>query len=104
MESTLVEKRIKPLTTEFERADLHWQLIRRVGDVAIFEGRADGRALEWEIIIVRIKRYPALHRGRSQWTHYEAYPTTPEWGRYGWTQNDQHRAWIKFNEICAKST
>ena len=89
---------MKTLPLQIVRAGLVWQQVARTADKAIYAGSIGGKVVEWEIIKIRV-REPESIRGSAELPKREVYPSSSEWGLYGWTINNEHRALNKYNQL-----
>ena len=90
------EKKLLPL--QFVRAGLVWNQVQRTHDKALYAGSLNGKIVEWECI--RVRTFP----GKTIFgTHYvserEKYPSSSDWGTYGFTHNDKGRAYAKYESL-----
>ena len=90
----------KPLKIHFQRGKFNYKQIAREKDVAIFEQAWRGSSepdICWEVVVIR------RHGGKTIKGHWvepsEFYPSSSEWGKYGFTFTDRDKAWDKFFEI-----
>ena len=92
----------EPLESDFQRGEFNYKQIAREGDVAIYEQTWRGcsePSVCYEVI--RIRR----HNGKEikgQWVEpSEFYPSSTEWGKYGFTFTDKEAAFAKLQKIAA---
>jgi hypothetical protein len=92
----------KPLKTHFQRGEFNYKQIAREKDVAIFEQTWRGRSepsVCWEVAVIR------RHNGKTIKRHWvapsEFYPSSTEWGKYGFTLINKDTAFAKLREIAA---
>ena len=90
----------KPLETHFQRGKFNYKQIAREKDVAIFEQAWRGSSepdICWEVVVIR------RHSGKTIKGHWvepsEFYPSSSEWGKYGFTFPNRDKARAKFFEI-----
>jgi len=90
----------KPLETHFQRGKFNYKQIAREKDVAIFEQAWRGSSepdICWEVVVIR------RHGGRTIKGHWvepsEFYPSSSEWGKYGFTFPNGDKAWDKFLKL-----
>jgi len=90
----------KPLETHFQRGKFNYKQIAREKDVAIFEQAWRGSSepdISWEVVVIR------RHGGRTIKGHWvepsEFYPSSSEWGKYGFTFPNGDKAWDKFLKL-----
>jgi hypothetical protein len=86
---------MKILTT-YSKNKHDFQLLHREGDLAIFKGknRATG-VVNWEII--KIQRHNGLTMAGVFMEAAEFAPSNEQWGRKGWTADNEQNAWRIFN-------
>ena len=91
----------KPLKTHFQRGEFNYKQIAREKDVAIFEQTWPGcfePSVCWEVAVIR------RHNGKTIKGHWvapsEFYPSSTEWGKYGFTFTDKEAAFAKLREIA----
>lgn len=93
---------MKILEKQFKANKFNFKQITRVGDAAIYQKTAvDGKALSIEVI--RIKSHNGYEIGGVQIPASEVYPSSSQWGLYGWTYNRMEDAEKKFNAIKPKT-
>jgi hypothetical protein len=90
----------KLLETQFQRGGFSYKQIAREKDVAIFEQawrRSSEPSICWEVVIIR------RHSGKTIKGHWvepsEFYPSSSEWGKYGFTFPNRDKALAKFFEM-----
>jgi len=90
----------KPLETHFQRGKFNYKQIAREKDVAIFEQAWRGSSepdICWEVVVIR------RHSGKTIKGHWvepsEFYPSSSEWGKYGFTFPNGDKAWDKFLKL-----
>jgi hypothetical protein len=95
----------KPLETHFQRGKFNYKQIAREKDVAIFEQAWRGSSepdICWEVVVIR------RHGGRTIKGHWvepsEFYPSSSEWGKYGFTFSNRDKAWDKFLKLRSNKT
>ena len=89
-----------PLQTYFQRGEFYYRQIGREKDIAIFEQTWRGCSepnVCWEVVVIR------RHGGKTIKGHWvepsEFYPSSSEWGKYGFTFPNRDKAWAKFFEM-----
>ena len=88
------EKKLLPL--QFVRAGLVWSQVQRTQDKALYSGSINGEIVEWECI--RVRTFPAKTIfGSKDVPEREKYPSTSDWGTYGFTHNNEGRAIVIYN-------
>ena len=90
----------KPLKTLFQRGEFNYKQIAREKDVAVFEQIWRGCSeptVCWEVAVIR------RHNGKTIKGHWvapsEFYPSSSEWGKYGFTFTNKDEAFAKLREI-----
>jgi hypothetical protein len=93
----------KPLERHFERGEFNYNLLVRQEDVAIYSQtwRACSEPrVAFEVICIR------RHNGKeikSQWVEpSEFYPSSTEWGKYGFSFTDKEAAFAKLREVSQR--
>ena len=91
----------KPLKTRFQRGEFNYKQIGREKDIAIFEQTWRGcsePSVCWEVAVIR------RHNGKTIKGHWvapcEFYPSSSEWGKYGFTFSDRDAAFAKLRELA----
>ena len=71
--------------------------------MAVYE-KTQGNYRGWEVVKIRIKMLPSLTPSATKGIReeYEAYPSSEEWGSYGWTPYTKERAFELMDELVAK--
>ena len=69
--------------------------------MAIYEGehKDEGGRKYWETIRVRAKKPTAFSGGGGEWDLVEIYPSSEEWGAYGWSYRTMILAEEKAREL-----
>ncbi len=101
---------MKPIAIEFDgRADqrgYHFKLMKREGDVALFEkinpSHKSGTK-HYEVVIIKNVPERTFPNGKVTEAH-EAMPSPEEWGSSGWSPYDYAAALTKFDEISRGNT
>ena len=90
----------RPLQTHFQRGKFNFKQIARENDLAIFEQSWRGcseTTVCWEVVVIR------RHNGKTIKGHRvkpsEFYPSSTEWGKYGFTFTDKDTAFAKLREL-----
>src|SRR5262245_17801879 len=78
----------QPLASSYVHHARQFQLVKRVGDVAMFCAESETH-LEFEVVIVR-RQKARIFRGRS-FPAAEVVPSASQWGKYGWTYTDSRQ-------------
>lgn len=79
---------MKPIKTKFERNGFIFEQIKRVGDVAIYSQKRPEHKVDGHFEVVRIRRRSARKAFGVQFEAGEYYPSSEEWGVFGWTYGD----------------
>lgn len=88
----------KPVKTQFRQDQFDYRQIHRQGDVAIYEQTKAGTGiLAFEVIKIRV--FKASPYTSPEFTHYEAYPSSEQWGVSGWTAKTKIEAYEKAREL-----
>ena len=92
---------MKILEKEFKSSGFNFKQVKRVADKAIYEKRSiGGKAVSIEVI--RIKSHNGYELGGVYIEPAETYPSTSQWGLYGWTYSNMEQAIQKFNSLTVK--
>ena len=93
--------RFEPLASIIDRGTYRLTRLRRLGNVALYErfNRDLDRVSSFEV--VRIRRAPAGEVFGRLLPAREVYPSTSEWGQYGWTYQHEVNAVRKFEVLVA---
>jgi hypothetical protein len=92
---------MKILEKEFNANKFNFKQITRVGDAAIYEKTAiGGKAVSIEVI--RIKSHNGYELAGVKIAPAEVYPSSSQWGIYGWTYTKMEDAMKKFESIKPK--
>lgn len=86
MTATTTQEAIR-IRTSFTRDGFSYRQIWRGGDVAVYEYNSRGGSFEVVVILVEGER---VKFGKLTPAH-EVYPTTSQWGTYGWTFGPKDR-------------
>lgn len=100
----------EPLKESFYEHGHHHELVKRIGDVAIYkrwsrlslrEFKGCGRNPHFEVVVIQHQpEQDAMFKGVPvHFTAKELYPTQPYWGKLGWTYQSLERAEAKFQEL-----
>lgn len=87
----------KPVKEKFMKDGFTHTLLKRKGDVAIYEQRKTKNTIRYEVII--INRHNGYNLGDTYIEPSETYPSTSEWGIRGWTYVDLTNAEEKFKSL-----
>lgn len=85
------------LKTEFISKGFKFKQLKRVGDVAIFRRFKSKKNSSFELII--IKRHDGYTLDNAYIEPAETYPTTSQWGLYGWTFTDLDKCEDRFQKL-----
>lgn len=89
---------MKILEKEFRANKFNFRQVERVGDAAIYEKVAvGGKAVSIEVI--RIKSHNGYELAGNYIAPAEVYPSSSQWGIYGWTFTNMEDAMKKFNSL-----
>ena len=93
----------KPLETHFQRGKFNYKQLAREKDVAIFKQAWRGSSEPdtcWEVVVIR------RHGGKTIKGHWvepsEFYPSSTDWGKYGFTFTDKEAAFAKLRELSQR--
>jgi hypothetical protein len=77
--------------------------VRRDGHVALYEKSKDGQSRGYEVVLLRIR--PAQTLFGRPYPHRESYPSSEDWGIYGWSYSlgDLKGASRRFNQLVEQS-
>lgn len=91
---------MKPLPEEFDKKGFHYRRLWREGEVAIYE-QSKGPAITFETIVVREQNATTLELDgvKVDLEHREIYPSSEQWGTYGWTTLDAFAAMRKARQV-----
>lgn len=98
---TRKEHSYKPLPKEFHRDGFQYRQIAREGNAAIYEQTWNGcpnPSVSYEVI--RIRRREGFQISGRFVEPSEFYPSSTEWGKYGFTFTDREAAFAKLREIA----
>lgn len=88
---------MKPLSDSFTSKKFNFTLIKREGDIALYERKREGWVNPgYEVI--RVRKYPTYEIGGATVEAHEAFPPDEEWGQEGWSLPNLERANEKFFE------
>lgn len=81
---------MKLLPDSFAKKGFQFRLEFREQNVAIYKRYKNPETPHWEVIIVREQKERAMSTplGAVVLPHSELYPSSEQWGRYGWTYTD----------------
>jgi len=90
--------------TQFDKAGFKHTQIAREGDVAIFRRTSLKTGAEHhETVLIRVEpRTRKLPSGTIVKAGSEKYPTSSEWGSFGWTYKNQETAQAKFDALLVE--
>lgn len=89
---------MKPLLCTFIRDGFTFRLLKRVGDVTLFEkSKPTHRCASFEIVIVQ--RHPAETICGRDYPPRESMPPSEGWGTSGWTYNELEGAQRKLRGL-----
>jgi hypothetical protein len=87
-----------PLAARFKRHGFDFELICRVGPIAIYKRSRRNHSLSFEVVVLRPTPERTLPDGTIV-PAKERYPTSLEWGEYGWSCTSLDRAQAKFRQL-----
>lgn len=86
---------MKPLAAEFKKGEFDHKLVKREGDFAIYWRKAPHhRDAHYEVIVVQHQPARTFPNGETV-EEREGYPSSEQWGKYGWTYNSLPAAELK---------
>lgn len=89
---------MKTLPLSWTRSGFTHQVIRREGMVALVRRQhRDVSDLHWEVVKIRVHPERLLQERRIE--AGEAYPSSEQWGKRGWTYKSLENARAKFEEL-----
>ena len=92
---------VRPIPQTFKSNGFNFRLLRRDGDVAIFEKtRPNLPHVGYEVVIIQ-KRRTRIICGRAVPGH-EAMPNPRDWGRLGWTPYDYDDGIRRYRALVEK--
>ena len=91
-----------PLKTEFYSRGFCHKLVRRAGFVAWYARwrRFTPHEVHYEVILITPRKSRTV--GQIHWPAREVYPSSEQWGTYGWSYRDEDQARAKFEALLAK--
>ena len=89
-----------PLATEWKKSGFQFRVIRREGDVVIVEKwRPETPSMvSYEVAKIRIQEEHTWPTGQTT-PRGERYPSSEEWGKYGFTCLTREHAQRRFNSM-----
>lgn len=87
------------IKTEFSRKGFHFRQIYRHGQFAVFERTRLPNFTQKHYETVRLKPFPAHFTFGRQFDAGEAYPSSEQWGSYGFTIPTESAALAKVEEM-----
>ena len=97
------KKAMIPLETEFYSRGFCHKLVKRAGFVATYARfrRSDPeQVIHYEVVVIRTQK--AHTHNEIEYPAREVYPTSEQWGTYGWTYRDEGHARAKFEVLLAE--
>jgi len=91
-----------PLETEFYSRGFCHKLVRRARFVALYERwrRANPeKVIHYEVVVIRLQK--AHTHNEIEYPEREVYPTSEQWGTYGWTCPNEDQARSRFEMLLA---
>ena len=93
-----------PLETEFYSRGFCHKLVRRAGFVATYaRWRRSNPPGPVHSEVVVIRRQKAHTHNEIEYPEREVYPSSEQWGTYGWTYQDEDQARAKFEALVQAS-
>lgn len=94
---------MKPLPASFEFSGFKYRQVHREGSVAVYE-QSKGERIAFEVVQIREQRGGKHHVGGRDviFEDKERYPSSEEWGIYGFTYTDQDSALEKARNLHTK--
>lgn len=93
---------MKTTPKEFNRSGWHFRQIFREGEIAVFERSRLPDMSQQHFETVRLKPYSAGEVFGRVIEAGESYPSSEEWGTYGFTLSDKTAARAKADEMLAR--
>lgn len=92
---------MKILEKEFTFKNFKFKQLKREGDLAVYvKNSIKGKCQSFETVMVR------SHNGYEIAGNFippsEVYPSTSQWGLYGWTYTNEESAFKKFRELQSR--
>jgi hypothetical protein len=90
-----------PLADKFRLGGFDYRLVRRIGDVALFEKSKPHHSRPcYDLVIVQRRKAHTWPNGKTTPAR-EAMPRWEQWGDAGWSYSDLARAEERFNALVA---
>jgi hypothetical protein len=88
------------LSERFDKNGFRHEQIKRSDKAAIYKRWKPGGSVHFEVVMIkRATRDFAFPSGVVIENGSEIYPSSEEWGVYGWTFREMETAVVKFNQI-----
>jgi hypothetical protein len=88
-----------PLPASFRSGGFDFRLVKRTGDIALFEKRKPTHTRSFfEVVIVQKRKEATFPSGRVTPAH-EAMPASEQWGSAGWSYSDLEGAEKRFKSL-----
>jgi len=90
---------MKPLSKTFKYGGFDFQLLKRVGRVALLVKAKPRMSVSYELVILQER--PTECVGGRDYPPRESLPRTSSWGRLGWSygRNERERAEMKLRDL-----
>lgn len=92
-----------PIKATFSKYGHRFQLLHRIGDVALYERTLEGRNICYELIIILPGKEKVMPSGRVR-PAQEEYPNSDKFGSLGWSliKHTKEKAMQRFLDLVAK--
>lgn len=102
-------EKVFPFNTEFKRGKYHYSLCKYVAPYAIYDQSDESGVVAYEVVKLRKIKLRATKRGHTRllmkgFTHMVEYPSSSQWGKYGFTYMSYFKALDKLNELVRSLT
>ena len=88
---------MESLPTRFTHRNVLYTQLKRYNNLAIYEQHI-GKAHRYEVVLIQYRPTYTFPNGITVEAH-EAYPSSSQWGTYGFTYYSLGEAELKFNEM-----
>jgi hypothetical protein len=90
----------RPLETEFDIGNYHYQLEKRAGNVVMFKvtRRDTGKEAQWEVALIHVQKGGVMFGKTIE--PYERYPSNNDFGRIAWGYQLRPDAEKKYAELA----
>jgi hypothetical protein len=94
---------MQQLKTKFKKNGFNFSMLKRNGDVAIFE-KTKPNFKQTFFEVIKIKTYPEIiFPNGIKVTAHECFPASESWGTCGWSFSDRERAFDHFNKLSCQT-